>query len=738
MKRFWYVTAGSAGAVGVSVLLVRVLKFGDVDPLSASFGLASLVVTIAALVVAVRSARDQPLDTAVLAGQLADKVTKKERLARQQLLGDRQRTIDLRFDFRPEEQDAEGASDEGDGVPDWRRARAGRLRKVANYYKMLQPPRRMLITGAPGAGKTVLAVELMMALLENRDPQDPVPVRLSASSWDLGADPSMQPRGAAQRMENWLVAHLVEVYEFSRRSAQALVNAGRVLPVVDGIDELDADDRRGYASRARLALDVFNDYQRYSSPAPLIVTCRSEHYQALIEDDTYLEDAARVEIRAVSESEARKFITSRAAVNQRWQKVLTTIEHAPDGPLALGLNTPWRLTLAVTGYEERDEAGDFLRNPDDLTASELNSEDLVRDHLLALFISAAVHDLAGRQSRVPVHVDRWLAVLAKYLKDNTTSGRKVGHRELSSTDLVPHQLWPLAGSHRARIVASALIAVPWLVGLLILLSRFQDDLAYSLLIGSSPLVFLWALQRYQKVWPPPQRLSLSQLRRPDMRRRLIVGPALTGAAAAIGLLLLWFGFGIVLGDVSWDEQVVSGVALGVTFGVLVFAGGIVMQLGLTSTNETSNPRSIIGDDLTFGLILGIGLGLVSGIGLGLLMLPIGISNEVPSRLPSEIPNEPPPPAASPSLDEIPSPIVVGISVGLMVGCPAGLSFGIVGLRYVALLLCTRGHGERWLPWRLGKFLDDCYRAGLLRIAGAGYQFRHRELQDYLARAVPPR
>jgi hypothetical protein len=59
--------------------------------------------------------------------------------------------------------------------------------------------------------------------------------------------------------------------------------------------------------------------------------------------------------------------------------------------------------------------------------------------------------------------------------------------------------------------------------------------------------------------------------------------------------------------------------------------------------------------------------------------------------------------------------------------------GAAGWRYVALLLCTRHRNRRWLPWRLSRFLDLCYQAGLLRIAGNGYQFRHRELQDYLAR-----
>ncbi|MEU1577418.1 hypothetical protein ABZ519_41005 [Streptomyces collinus] len=36
-----------------------------------------------------------------------------------------------------------------------------------------------------------------------------------------------------------------------------------------------------------------------------------------------------------------------------------------------------------------------------------------------------------------------------------------------------------------------------------------------------------------------------------------------------------------------------------------------------------------------------------------------------------------------------------------------------------------------MPWRLGAFLHWAYEAGLLRISGVVYQFRHRELQDWL-------
>ncbi|MGW0602219.1 hypothetical protein ACWD11_34620 [Streptomyces sp. NPDC002776] len=73
------------------------------------------------------------------------------------------------------------------------------------------------------------------------------------------------------------------------------------------------------------------------------------------------------------------------------------------------------------------------------------------------------------------------------------------------------------------------------------------------------------------------------------------------------------------------------------------------------------------------------------------------------------------------------------------GTAFGISLGAVSLlavilvanawtRYAVLLLCAR----RVLPWRLGTFLNWAYQGGLLRISGNAYQFRHRELQEWLA------
>lgn len=680
-------------ALGVSVWVLRRAAFGDADPLGAAIGAGSLVAGVAALVIAVRTWRWQQTGIRDLTMRLADAVGRAEQQARQQLLGGHDRAIDVEFDFQPAPaHNAAGAS------------RRGRLNEVAAYYQRLRP-RRLAITGAPGAGKTVLAIELALALLESRSEDDLVPVRLSAVSWDNGAGEEMEPIDATQRMEQWLVAHLVNTYRFSERSARALVYAGRILPVIDGLDELDATDSPGYASRAGQALQVFNAYQRYRHKAELVVTCRSGQYAALTADNTWIEDAARVEIRPVDVAKAQAFITARVKDAARWHKVLTAVRRERRGPLADALSTPWRLTLAVVVYEQRDHDGVFMRDPSELTDLALDTPDVVGDHLLRLFLPAALRAMPS-QPYDPDRAHRWLAVLAGYLNRNAATGRSLGGRVLSGTDIVLHELWPLAGSRRLRMVNLALLAAIWLVAVPIMLTQVAIGSSLLELLGaatSALALFCSAYHVWFFVWPEPQRLNLGRLRTPSGRRRIMVGFALGLAPGlVVGLVVgLWLGlaYRLTSGPAGLTVGLTYGFAVGLTYGVVV---GLIYGFMEDAGTGTRDPWSVIGGDLAFGLTFGLAAGLAAALAGGL---------------------------------------AYGITLGLIYGLTLGLTglflAGTVGLRYVGLLLCTRKGSEHWLPWQLGHFLTHCCRAGLLRIAGSGYQFRHRELQDYLARHPAP-
>jgi hypothetical protein len=167
-----------------------------------------------------------------------------------------------------------------------------------------------------------------------------------------------------------------------------------------------------------------------------------------------------------------------------------------------------------------------------------------------------------------------------------------------------------------------------------------------------------------------------------------------GIAAGIALAIA----GVIASGIPGGIRI--GIAAGIGVGIMNGLSHVFIKLQEhDDASITWDPRQIIKHDLTLGTAIGIAfpIAVVILFGTGL-----------------------------------------GINLGLTFGITLGPAFGQVGFRYVAMLLCTRGwFGTPALPWRLGRFLNWCYDTGLVRQAGVGYQFRHRELQDHLAHHPQP-
>ncbi|MGW4638964.1 NACHT domain-containing protein [Sphaerisporangium sp. NPDC004334] len=646
------------------------MKLGDVDPIGAVIGLSGLALTVVSVWLAVRAQRVSEMDLDHWARRLAVEVRGAETGELRKLLGDddqADKPIDVRFVLLPTRAHQAG------GVRP-----SGCLTEVVEYYRRLRPG-RLVITGAAGAGKTVLALRLLLGLLAAPAPGDRVPVRLSATQWDT-----------ATSLQAWVAAHLVTVFRMPRRTAAALVKAGRILPVIDGLDEMDIG-APGHTSRAADALRALNSAQDGLGKMEVVLTCRTDQYAAL--DDAHVrvraQDAAHIRIEPVDTGTAQTFLETRVGVEDlvRWGPVLDALDFHPDGALARALDTPWRLTLAVTVYRRLDPVtGAYLRDPAELTAPDLDTPAKIGRHLLAAYIPAATTaaDAAGRNPRhySPDQIHRWLAHLARYLNGNAEKGPFAG-RVLSGTDLVLHQLWPLAGD-RPRVLAQSLAGVSTFVFLAVVLFAFHVPHRLTLaFIGA------WVLTRVMGVrWPEPWRIELPRMRTPLGHRKL-VGGAISGlvAGAVLGLV------------VGFSRGWAPGLAGGLTS---VIVGGLGFWLLSPGAGRVVDPRDPIRNDLACSLVLGLQAALLFVLMWYWLM--------------GSFTN---------GLFWLLSPLVWVWFV------QAGRR---AVTRYLMLILCTRGR----LPWRLGRFLHWCHEdAGLLRVAGVAYQFRHRELQDYLARFPAP-
>jgi hypothetical protein len=104
------------------------------------------------------------------------------------------------------------------------------------------PSGRVLVLGSPGAGKTGSAVLLVLDALEHREGviEDSQRVRVPVLLTTYGWDPVTCP------LRDWLVGRLVASYPqlFAHRGGQAeataLVTAGALALVLDGLDEMNA------------------------------------------------------------------------------------------------------------------------------------------------------------------------------------------------------------------------------------------------------------------------------------------------------------------------------------------------------------------------------------------------------------------------------------------------------------------------------------------------------------------
>lgn len=123
---------------------------------------------------------------------------------------------------------------------------------------------KLLILGAPGSGKTTTQLELAQALVCRAEdqPEYPVPVLFNLSSW----------KDDRQSLTDWLVAELKSKYGVSTKLGQEWVDNHQLLPLLDGLDELEPQ-------RQELCVNAINQFLvSENRPLSLVVCSRSEEY----------------------------------------------------------------------------------------------------------------------------------------------------------------------------------------------------------------------------------------------------------------------------------------------------------------------------------------------------------------------------------------------------------------------------------------------------------------------------
>ena len=123
---------------------------------------------------------------------------------------------------------------------------------------------RLLILGAPGAGKTTTMLDLAKSLVNKakQDSNQSIPVLLNLSSWT-------DPR---QLMRDWLIEEIKSKYGVRKDIATKWLQEQLILPMLDGLDEVKPEHQESCVAAINLWLE--GDLR----PISVVVCSRQEEY----------------------------------------------------------------------------------------------------------------------------------------------------------------------------------------------------------------------------------------------------------------------------------------------------------------------------------------------------------------------------------------------------------------------------------------------------------------------------
>jgi hypothetical protein len=185
---------------------------------------------------------------------------------------------------------------------------------------------------------------MMLEVLSRRKDQSAVPVMLSLSSWDLQCSLRVW---AKRRIVSEYKPEGVEIAEWAA-AVERLIQQDRIIPVLDGLDELAA----GMRGPALQAINTILPAQ------PIILACRREEYSEISQRSGPLKNAAASVALPVEPSAVASFLRSHSGAqsSDSWQAIVDEITAAPSSPLATVLSRPLMVSLlpAVYGSSETD------------------------------------------------------------------------------------------------------------------------------------------------------------------------------------------------------------------------------------------------------------------------------------------------------------------------------------------------------------------------------------------------
>jgi len=582
--------------------------------------------------------------------------------------------------------------------------------KIIDIFNDLN--RELLILGAPGAGKTILLLQLAKGLIEaaRGEKQSAVSGQLSANAQKAIPAVFNLSSWAAERkpLNEWIVEELRLRYQVPKKVAEMWVDEQALLLLLDGLDEVAEPYRDA-------CVDAINAFREEYPAVDIAVCSRIADYEMLTRK---LDLRGAVTLQPLNNDQIDGYL-NRPELNGLRQVM------SEDSVLREMATTPFLLNAMAYAYQGL--GADALRLPDEGIESR-------RTRLLNVWVEKR---LAGQHRAERVrHYLEWLA--GKMMKFKQT----VFYIEGLQLDWINKKTIQLGIRAFISITAGVLFAIFFSVWLNLI------DLE------SSEVIFIIGTAVCLGIFLYPQVYAAEAIRWSFSWYGLLFGIFIGGLAAIANIVFTdvsqyyTFSQGSYSDNLANNLLIILSVYLGVTIGITV---GLVLGIlfGLrrietialrTQSNQGIKLSGYNAIRISFLFVLVFEIAfiilyasfyvfvpliiqqLTSNWGFGQFLRTGGRGwiqefNELVLKFNTS--------NLSPLISDflIISPIL-GATMGLLLGGGASV---IKHLELRILFYLSYN-----VPWNYAQFLDTCAKIGLLRKVGGGYIFAHRYLLEYFA------
>ncbi|RYY13963.1 MAG: NACHT domain-containing protein, partial [Alphaproteobacteria bacterium] len=451
-------------------------------------------------------------------------------------------------------------------------ARGGSFRDIVKFYRRTKT-KRLVILGEAGSGKTVLALNLLvelssMAVSGARSTGRPrsIPFQLHASLLLGPGD-----------LNSCLAQALSERLRVPQRLAEQIVRRGRILPFIDGLDEIEISPRA--AGPLLRVIEKLNEHIVGTGEGAMVVTCRADTYERLQAAGHGIGSSTAIRICDLTPSQCIAYIKGRVPVSSptvaEWVTYLrdqSSTSQESAKALFSSIRTPWRLALLLAAVSDGLSVERFLRldrSTEDLSVSRSCSgrrrEDEVLDLLLSRYVPAAIRFRRTGKFADVENATRWLGFLSRSMSSDPSSGPEI--------NIVPRDLWRIGGERAVRLVD----AIGWTLPLAALLVAADVALLDEVLAHSRGAGWVLALALPLGLWVYYGAARAIYTRDPEpLVLRVELPRSIKQELAKVSREAFWQG-------------AKSGLAIGLLFGAGIFLVPLI-STGVTTPGEPFGHR----------------------------------------------------------------------------------------------------------------------------------------------------